>query len=82
MVGKCCIQSYIDLNSKKLVIKNEFYRGIYKILIKLRFTKTILLQPVRTFLWSKNGSKIFYYLYNKEKIEIETIPQVVADQVK
>jgi hypothetical protein len=76
------IQSYIDNNSKKKIIKNRFYRLLYDLFQWTKSTKIIVLQPLRKYFWSKKGTKIFNYLYDKEKIEIETISQVVATQVK
>jgi len=70
------IQNYIDNNSKKKVIKNKTLRAIYNkirnLRFKIRYKKLYnILYRIEDFIESKC-----------EKIEIETIPQVVATQVK
>jgi hypothetical protein len=80
------IQNYIDSNSIKKRTKNKFIRNLISWLIrtsyKRGYNKPKIVQKLLNF-----RGKYFYkfsdFLDKKyEKIEIETIPQVVADQVK
>lgn len=78
------IQSYIDSNSKKKIIKNKFIRKVEKVLRKMSF-KYSKFKTIRFLLKKKNSllRKIANYIDDRsEKIEIETIPQVIATQVK
>lgn len=86
LIDQLCdnIQSYIDSNSERSMIKNKYASKLMKILKKIKFNKFIsrykLLRTVRDKLLT------FEFLNNLEaKFEkhiVKTIPQVVVDQVK
>jgi hypothetical protein len=80
------IQNYIDYNSKKTIIKNKYLRNLSKRLIRLsykrQYSKYKLFRKILKF-----QNNLLYRMSNyieskSKKIEIETIPQVVATQVK
>ena len=78
------IQSYIDSNSKRTVIKNKFLEKLVKRLRKSS-SKYSRFKIIRKLLKHRGTflRKIANYIDDKsEKIEIETITQVVATQVK
>lgn len=82
LVDQLCdsIQSYINSNSKKTIIKNLFIRTLVKKLRKISFkyNKFAIIRKLLKLLL-----KIVNYIDDKsEKIEVETIAQVVATQVK
>ena len=79
------IQNYINYNSKKTIIKNKFLRSLVKWLRKVSFRSGSKIKIIRKLL-NFRGSvlrSIANYINDKsEEIEIETIPQVIATQVK
>jgi hypothetical protein len=79
------IQNYLDYNSKKTVIENKFIRTLVKSLRKISFRQSSNVKVIQLLLRYHGNilRKIANFIDNKsKKIEIETIPQVVATQVK
>lgn len=79
------IQSYIDYNSKRVVIKNKILRKLELSLRRISYKSYSNIKIIKSFLYyrGKVAYKIADYIDSKsKKIEIETISQVVATQVK